>query len=65
MPDLVAAGSKTLPLEATTLTCWRCGGPAGQRAGLLRFDPCPTCTAMLQEVQARYEGRQQPEDAGG
>ena len=29
-----------------------------QRQGLLRYDPCATCTTMLAEVQARYQGRQ-------
>jgi hypothetical protein len=65
MPDLFTVNSKTLPLDASPVSCWRCGGPTRQRSGLLRFDPCETCVAMLAEVQARYAGRQKERDEGG
>ena len=54
-----------VPLEAAPVSCWRCGGPS-RRHGLLRYDPCATCQAMLAEVQARYQGaRPAPEGTHG
>ena len=63
--DLPAPYGPLLPLDARPVTCWRCGGPTRQRQGLLRYDPCETCTALLQEVLARYEGRRPEGDADG
>jgi hypothetical protein len=42
------------PLPTRSVPCWRCGGTATRQS--LRYDVCATCTAMLQEVLARYQG---------
>jgi hypothetical protein len=50
-----------MSLPTAPAPCWRCGGPS-QRQGL-RYDLCPTCTAMLAEVQTRYQGPRPEEGA--
>ena len=52
-----------IPLPTAPCPCWRCGGPS-QRQGL-RYDPCPTCQAMLAEIAAVHQPPAQGEpDAG-
>ena len=62
MPDLPFPYGPLLPLDASPVSCWRCGGPTGQRQGLLRFDPCETCVQMLREIARCYQGRPEGED---
>ena len=55
----------TIPLPTAPAPCGRCGGPS-QRQGL-RYDPCPTCQAMLAEIAAAYQGPipQEPDALNG
>jgi hypothetical protein len=50
MPD------QGIPLPTAPAPCWRCGAPSSREG--LRYDLCPTCLAMLDEIAARYQGPQ-------
>lgn len=44
-----------VPLEATAISCWRCGGATPRHP--MDTSPCATCVAALDEIARRYQGR--------